>query len=102
MRLQREDGVSARFIIWNLSCTERSFVVVALDDGSLDEWALRGCRIIEDRKTSDAVELSATDSQQLRAKIAALADGLEVAFNEHDIESFACLCIKLRQLSAMQ
>jgi hypothetical protein len=37
------------------------------------------------------------DAQQLQAKVAALADGLEVAFNEHDIESFACLCIKLRQ-----
>ena len=56
MRLQCTDGVIAQFIAWNLSSTDQSFVVVALDDGSLQEWRLKGCRIVEERKTSDAVE----------------------------------------------
>jgi len=64
MRIQGADGVTAKFIAWNLSCTDHSFVVVALDDGSLQEWGLDGCRIVEERKTSDALELAATDNQQ--------------------------------------
>lgn len=69
MRIQGADGVTAEFITWNLSCTDQSFVVVALDDGSLQEWGLKGCRIVKERKTSDVLELAATDNQQTKAKI---------------------------------
>jgi hypothetical protein len=63
MRIRGPDGATAKFIAWNL-CSDLSFVLVALDDGSLQEWRLNGCRIVEERKTSDAVELAATDNQQ--------------------------------------
>ena len=63
MRIQGPDGATAKFIAWNL-CSDQSFVLVALDDGSLQEWRLNSCRIVEDRKTSDVVGLAATDNQQ--------------------------------------
>ena len=64
MRLQGKDGVVAKFVAWNLSSTDQSYVVVSLDDGQLLEWRLNDCHVVEDRKTSEAVELAATDSQQ--------------------------------------
>ena len=49
MRIQGLGGVSARFIVWNLSRGRGpSYVVVALDDGSLKEWGLTDCRIVEE------------------------------------------------------
>ena len=75
MRIQGPDGATAKFIAWNL-CSDQSFVLVALDDGSLQEWRLNSCRIVEDRKTSDVVGLAATDNQHTQHAIAALRSAL--------------------------
>jgi len=69
LRIKGVDDVTARFIAWNLSCSDGSYVVVALDDGALQEWRLDDCRIVEERKTSDAKELAATTANKTKTEI---------------------------------
>ena len=44
----------------------------------MQEWGLKGCRIIEERKTSDAVELAATTANSAMDAIAAIEGAIRI------------------------
>jgi len=113
---QNVTGETADFLAWNLSTNGLpSYVLVRLDNGSLYEWKIDGCSII-DHKTSDAGELATTltflilkffpthdtqNVQQLQAKIYALVNKLDAAIDSNNRAECFAINDELRVLSAM-